>query len=371
MPNKELSWNESLQSLTCSQVCSSSCIVRRFGRIVCCVWSNPRLSLSTPGPTTMASGSVCAPYCTFVRTCHLTPGAQRICPLSLEVLGCACRVSVAAYWASWADGVRPDSREPEDYEPGVSRQGWQHEAASRVERQFRDGVLFERLVPRDRALIRSQAGPGAGLVPTVAPTSLLTKIPPHLLRVILLRRFRLLPLSLHMCRCGRPINSFGHHRAACARARVLGRRGFALESVAARICREAGGRVTSNVMRDLDLPAPDTSDSRRSEVVVDGLPLFGGCQLEWTPRWCVHCTVTGPLTQVLQMQMVWWRQQDKKGKRERTLKLSDLDPGRVSQSWLWVADGLQRQDHSLPSWRRHVPGKHHCFSEGGLSKLGA
>ena len=38
---------------------------------------------------------------------------------------------------------------------------------------------------------------------------------------------------------------------------MLGRRVFALESVAARICREAGGRVTSNVMvRDLDLPVP-------------------------------------------------------------------------------------------------------------------
>ena len=149
-------------------------------------------------------------------------------PLVLGGVGLrsACRVSVAAYWASWADclpmmyarhphvaerfivqlegsetpflgaaaasaralsgtmgfeppswraladGVRPDSREPEDYEPGVSRQGWQHEAASRVERQFRDGVLFERLVPRDRALIRSQAGPGAGLVLTKPPRTL-------------------------------------------------------------------------------------------------------------------------------------------------------------------------------------------------------
>ena len=181
-------------------------------------------------------------------------------PLVLGGVGLctACRVSVAAYWASWtdclpmvharphvaerftvqlegsetpflgaaaasaralsgtmgfeppswralADGVRPDSREPEDYEPGESRPGWQHEAASRVGRQFRDGVLFERLVPRDRALIRSQAGPGAGLVLKVAPTSFLTKIAPRLFRVILLRRLRLpLPLSRRMCRCGRP-----------------------------------------------------------------------------------------------------------------------------------------------------------------------
>ena len=31
------------------------------------------------------------------------------------------------------------------------------------------------------------------------------------------------------CRCGRRLDSFGHHRAACAEAGVLGRRGFPLE----------------------------------------------------------------------------------------------------------------------------------------------
>ena len=61
---------------------------------------------------------------------------------------------------------------------------------------------------------------------------------------------------------------------------MLGRRGFAVESAAARVCREAGGRVTTNVMvRDLDLAAPNVRDARRLEVVVDGLPLFGGAQL--------------------------------------------------------------------------------------------
>ena len=40
------------------------------------------------------------------------------------------------------------------------------------------------------------------------------------------------------------------------------------------------GRVTTNVMvRDLDLPVLNATDSRRLEVVVDGLPLFGGSQL--------------------------------------------------------------------------------------------
>ena len=201
----------------------------------------------------------------------------------------ASRVCVAAYWASWADclpmiqarhpevanmfleklegwpdtpflgaaavsartltgtmGFEPPSwravpQEPDEFEPGISRQGWQHEAASRVKRHFRDRVLFSHMGPRERALVRSQAGAGAGLALTVAPTSHLTRIPPHLFRVVLLRRLRLpFPLSLHACRCGRQIDQFGHHRAACARAGVLGRRGFALESAAGRICREAG-----------------------------------------------------------------------------------------------------------------------------------
>ena len=62
---------------------------------------------------------------------------------------------------------------------------------------------------------------------------------------------------------------------------VLGRRGFALESAAARVCREAGGRVRTNVLvRELDLhPGQNRLDARRLEVVVDGLELFNGAQL--------------------------------------------------------------------------------------------
>ena len=54
----------------------------------------------------------------------------------------------------------------------------------------------------------------------------------------------------------------------------------------ARICREAGGRVATNVMvRDLDLALPHVVDGRRLQVVVDGLPLHGGPQL------AVHTTL--------------------------------------------------------------------------------
>ena len=47
---------------------------------------------------------------------------------------------------------------------------------------------------------------------------------------------------------------FGHHQSACVVLGVLGRRGAALESVAVRVCREAGARVSTNVfVRDLDI----------------------------------------------------------------------------------------------------------------------
>ena len=58
----------------------------------------------------------------------------------------------------------------------------------------------------------------------------------------------------------------------------MGSRGFSVESAAARVCREAGVRVSTNVfVRDLDIPG--CRDTRRLEVVADGLPLFGGAQL--------------------------------------------------------------------------------------------
>ena len=56
--------------------------------------------------------------------------------------------------------------------------------------------------------------------------------------------------------------------------------GFSVESVATRICREGGARVTTNLLvRDMDLRPPNIIDSRRLEVVADGLPLFRGVQL--------------------------------------------------------------------------------------------
>ena len=137
-------------------------------------------------------------------------------------------------WREMAAGTRAPERDPEDFEPGWVR-GWQHEASSRVHRDFREMDLFPRMTESSRALVRSQAGPGGGVALSTCPTCRLTRLEPQVFRVLLLRRLQMpLPLTVRNCRCGHFLDVFGHHRAACARA---GERGFALESVTARVCR--------------------------------------------------------------------------------------------------------------------------------------
>ena len=148
--------------------------------------------------------------------------------------------------------------------------------------------MFPRMTNASRALVRSQAGPGAGLALSTIPLSSHTfsfaSLPRDLAAQLPL------PQTARNCRCGHHLDMFGHHRAACARAGVLSRRGFALESVVVRVCREARGRVTTNVLlRDLDLEIADRTDARRLEVAVDGLPPFGGAQLAF------DATIVSPL----------------------------------------------------------------------------
>ena len=53
-----------------------------------------------------------------------------------------------------------------------------------------------------------------------------------------------------------------------------------MEKVEAQVCREGGGRVSTNVMvTDMDVQLVGVGDSRRLEIVVDGLSLFNGSQL--------------------------------------------------------------------------------------------
>ena len=76
---------------------------------------------------------------------------------------------------------------------------------------------------------------------------------------------------------------------------MLGRRVYPLEVAAAQVCREGGARVSTNVyVRDMDLAAFNSLDSRRLEVVADGLTLFGGPSSPQTQLSSRSCTETGP-----------------------------------------------------------------------------
>ena len=99
-------------------------------------------------------------------------------------------------WAVLQEGLRPPPREPEHHEPGGTRAGWQHEAASRVERQFRTKVLLPHMSAQQRAMLRSQSIPVAGVPFSTAPSSPLTRIEPALFRVFLQRRLSLSQLSV-------------------------------------------------------------------------------------------------------------------------------------------------------------------------------
>ena len=92
---------------------------------------------------------------------------------------------------------RPPPREPDEFDPESQRSGWQHEGVSRVERSYRDAVLFLQISDQARALVRSQGGPVAGRALAATPSCHLTRIESHLFCVVLLRQNP--PLSSHNC----------------------------------------------------------------------------------------------------------------------------------------------------------------------------
>ena len=247
LPSTNASWTFCLQCQTSSRVGCFLCIAHQPGRTTCCA---------------LCAQTVWECVCTLLNIpIHQDQSTRDTAtlPLSLGGLGLrsAVRTSPSAFWASWADcfpmisarhpavvdmiireldghpvtpclsaasrivrdlvgvggfeppswislvnGARPHMRQPEEYEPGGVRQGWQHEAASRVERVFRDAVLMLRLA--DHRV-------------TCVPTSPLLQFDPQLFRILFLRRLRLhLPLTSRACRCGRQIDPFGHHRCMFA-----------------------------------------------------------------------------------------------------------------------------------------------------------
>ena len=155
-------------------------------------------------------------------------------------------------WGDIDRGQRPGFH-PDDEFSRFTSIGWLAFASTPEEAFFNCD-----LSQTDQALARSQRGPMASIPFFTAPVSVATRFDPQCFRMLLLRRLWCqLPLSSATCRCGQPLDTRGHHRGACANAGVLGRRGFPLESCAARICREAGARVPKHPGTGSGLPASE------------------------------------------------------------------------------------------------------------------
>ena len=117
---------------------------------------------------------------------------------------------------------------------------------------------------------------------------------------------------------------------------MLKDRGFALESAVARICREAGGRVAANLLvRNMDLGLPRAGDNRCLEVVVDGLPLYGGAQL-------LHSRAMESQGEEPQTVTAWPLQQLTETRKEHTLSWLDLAHDWWFSFWKWAAGGPRK-----------------------------
>ena len=137
---------------------------------------------------------------------------------------------------------RPGQNNMDDGELG-SRFGWQAVSSMSLEERFVSTSLWPRFTLQSRALFRSQGGPMASVPFTCLSISHHCRFDSQPFRVLLLRRFWLpLPSTARTCRCGLPLDPCGHHRAACSVAGVLGRRGFAVESAAARVLSRGRGQ---------------------------------------------------------------------------------------------------------------------------------
>ena len=158
----------------------------------------------------------------------------RECVASLADAGC-----VLPRWLELVDGVRPPV--PEDTgDPFQPRQGWQHYASNTVEELHLREAL-PALPPPQRALVRSQGGPLSSRPFVCCPTSRLTKFSSQSFvccsSVVSTCPSLCLPVTAGVAVLSTALATTGQLARLPG---VLGRRGFAVESAIARICREGG-----------------------------------------------------------------------------------------------------------------------------------
>ena len=235
-------------------------------------------------------------------------------------------------WTALAGGLRPEPREPEHHEPGAQRAGWQHEAASCItplsrnvhlaspqpnatghveiaERPSRNSIFDDPFILFDTVGTCSPPGP--------SPTS----------------PFPSCPLDKRICRCGRLLDAFGHHRAACSRSGVLGEKGASRWKVQLPECAERQGSAwaTNFFVRDMDLGVPNAYD--------DVWRLWPTVCHSW-----VQFKVTANRRGELLTGMVWHSNRRAGGKKQHTLNSCSQVAGRAWWLWLWRWRGRWSQE---------------------------
>ena len=287
-----------------------------------------------------------------------------------------CRVSGEKF--AWGGGVctpfmgsprhgsgPPPDREPDDFEPGGVRHGWQHEAASRIERQFR-GRLVPRSADHEQALWRSQSGPLAEVAFSTTPSSFLNRIDSHLFRVLLLRRLRLPLPSLCTSVSLWPFSwCFWPPSICMCEGRSSGKARFRCgECWGAHLSRKCYVTLTSRLLILV------TNVGWRSW----RMACHSMAERSWqsTQRSCPHCTATVLHAPMLPTSMALSWQRRAAARRERIQNSSVPAEERGWWFWLgrWGADGLRRPGVSFPTSPKRKQGRNHAFCKRGRSKLG-
>ena len=190
----------------------------------------------------------------------------------------------APEWGDLARGARPDF-DPMANRIPASKHGVAAEGFGRGKTVSWLSRSGQHLHPRSRPLLRSQQGPMAGLPYTCLPLSPETTFPAARVQGVVP------PTSLttfaHVfrftCRCGRPLDSRGHHRAAWSVGRgvwVAEDFRWRAQQLASAGRQGEGSRPTSESRTWTLLPLQSSRTNRRLEVVVDGPPpVSGGAQL--------------------------------------------------------------------------------------------
>jgi len=161
---------------------------------------------------------------------------------------------------------------------------WQYMASSRLEQHYRETCVLLLATPPAAALLRSQSGLAAASHLTAIPTRPELVVPAPRMKILLLRRLRCpLPFTAREWNgksCRGELDQFGDHRSACSAAGRIKWRATPYERMLARVCREGGARVKTNVLvRELNVPHVRPEDGRRIEVIAEGTPLYGGSQI--------------------------------------------------------------------------------------------